>query len=125
VQALAAWSDILVVATPGGAETRHLVDAAALDALGPHGVLVNIARGSIVDETALIAALQEKRIAGAGLDVFEHEPRVPEALRQLDNVVLMPHRGGGTLETWEDVTDIMKESLNAFFEGRPIPHRVA
>jgi lactate dehydrogenase-like 2-hydroxyacid dehydrogenase len=124
VQDLASWSDILVVAAPGGDETRHIVDRAALDALGPRGLLVNISRGTLVDEAALIAALQERRIAGAGLDVFEHEPHVPEALRALDNVVLMPHRGGGTLETWADVTDSVKESLSAFFEGRPVPHRV-
>jgi lactate dehydrogenase-like 2-hydroxyacid dehydrogenase len=124
VQDLASWSDILVVAAPGGEETRHIVDRAALDALGPQGLLVNISRGTLVDEAALIAALQEGRVGGAGLDVFEHEPHVPEALRALDNVVLMPHRGGGTLETWADVTDSVKESLSAFFEGRPVPHRV-
>jgi len=124
VQALAGWADILVVAAPGGEETRHAVDRAALDALGPHGLLVNISRGSVVDEAALIAALQEGRIAGAGLDVFEHEPQVPEALRALDNVVLMPHRGGGTLETWADVAQSVNESLRAFFEGRAVPNRV-
>jgi hydroxypyruvate reductase len=125
VQELAAWSDILVVAAPGGEETRHAVDRAALDALGADGVLVNISRGSVVDEDALIAALQDGRIAGAGLDVFEHEPVVPEALRALETVVLMPHRGGGTLETWADVTDVIREVLGDFFAGRPVRHRVA
>ena len=98
---------------------------AALEALGPDGILVNISRGSVVDEDALIAALQEGRIAGAGLDVFEHEPVVPEALRALENVVLMPHRGGGTLETWADVTDVIREVLGDFFGGRPVRYRVA
>jgi lactate dehydrogenase-like 2-hydroxyacid dehydrogenase len=124
VQALCAWADIRVVAAPGGDGTRHRGERAALDALGPRGILVNIARGSLVDEAALIAALQEGRLGGAGLDVFEGEPHVPEALRALDNVVLMPHRGGGTLETWADVTDSVKESLDAFFAGRQLPHLV-
>ncbi|KAG1196965.1 hypothetical protein G6F35_012892 [Rhizopus arrhizus] len=93
-RALAAASDFLVVATPGGAGTRHLVNAEVLDALGPDGYLVNIARGSVVDTAALIAALAEKRIAGAGLDVVDGEPLVPDALKQLGNVVLTPHSAG-------------------------------
>jgi lactate dehydrogenase-like 2-hydroxyacid dehydrogenase len=125
VQELASWSDILVVAAPGGDETRHIVDRAALDALGPHGMLVNISRGTLVDEAELIAALQQGRVGSAGLDVFEQEPHVPEALRKLENVVLMPHRGGGTLETWADVAASVKEGLDAFFAGRAVPHRVA
>ncbi|MCW3475317.1 2-hydroxyacid dehydrogenase [Limobrevibacterium gyesilva] len=121
VVALAADADILVIACPGGAATRHLVGAEVLRALGPRGVLVNIARGSIVDEAALIAALQTGGIAAAGLDVFAQEPEVPAALRTLDNVVLTPHRGGGTYETFEDAADLVIANLLAFFRGEAVP----
>jgi hydroxypyruvate reductase len=117
---LAAESDILVVACPGGAATRHLVDAGVLKALGPRGMVVNISRGTVIDESALIAALRDGTIAGAGLDVFEHEPAVPASLRELSNVVLMPHRGGGTFETWEEAADVAIENLEAFFAGKPL-----
>ena len=93
--ALAENCDILVVITPGGPETRHIVDAAVLKALGPAGILINVARGSVVDEAALIEALQSKAILGAGLDVFAEEPKVPQALLDLDHVVLLPHVGFG------------------------------
>ncbi len=123
--ALAASSDFFVVACPGGPATRHIVDAAVLKALGPKGYVVNISRGSVIDEEALIAALENGTIAGAGLDVLEHEPAVPARLAALDNVVIMPHRGGGTIETWEEVTDAINANLNAFFAGKkpltPIP----
>ncbi|MEI7296951.1 2-hydroxyacid dehydrogenase [Paraburkholderia tropica] len=92
--ALAQWSDCLVVATPGGASTEHLVDRAVLDALGPQGFLVNVSRGSVVDTAALAAALREGRLAGAGLDVYEGEPEPPQALIALDNIVLTPHTAG-------------------------------
>ncbi|MFD1858858.1 2-hydroxyacid dehydrogenase [Aeromicrobium camelliae] len=99
VHALARDADALVIAAPGGAHTRHLVDADVLRALGPDGVLVNIARGSVVDENALIAALRDGTIAGAGLDVFTDEPRVPAGLLDLPQVVLTPHLGSATVET--------------------------
>jgi lactate dehydrogenase-like 2-hydroxyacid dehydrogenase len=117
---LARRSDYLVVACPGGAETHHIVDAQALAALGPTGIVVNIARGSIIDEQALIAALRAGEIMGAGLDVLEHEPAVPPELLKFKNVVLMPHRGGGTLETWRDACDLVKANLKAHFSGRPL-----
>ncbi len=96
---LAERSDVLVVATTGGGDTRHLVDADVLAALGPTGYLVNIARGSVVDQDALVAALCDGRLAGAGLDVFADEPHVPQALLGLDNVVLLPHIGSATAAT--------------------------
>jgi lactate dehydrogenase-like 2-hydroxyacid dehydrogenase len=116
---LAAWCDVLVVITPGGAATRHLVNADVLKALGPHGYLVNVARGSVVDEAALLAALQNGTIAGAGLDVFEDEPRVPAAFFALDNVALAPHVGSATVETRKAMGDLAVDNLIAHLEGRP------
>ncbi|WP_420997627.1 2-hydroxyacid dehydrogenase [Cupriavidus sp. 30B13] len=113
--ALAEWADFLVIATAGGAETRHLVSASVLEALGPQGFLINIARGTVVDEAALVDALVHKRIAGAGLDVFEHEPQVPPALFALDNVVLLPHIASGTNETRVAMADLVFENLQSFF----------
>ena len=101
-----------------------MVDAAVLEALGPAGILVNIARGSIVDEDALVAALRDGRIAGAGLDVFLHEPRVPEALLALDNVVLQPHMGSATAECRLDMGNLVLANLEAHFAGRPLPTAV-
>jgi lactate dehydrogenase-like 2-hydroxyacid dehydrogenase len=98
VAGLAQWCDFLMVATPGGAGTRHLINQAALDALGPNGFLVNVSRGSVVDTAALAAALNARAIAGAGLDVYEGEPHPPEALIRLSNVVLTPHVGGRSPE---------------------------
>lgn len=118
--ALAAVSDFLVVITPGGAATRKLIDESVLDALGPNGYLVNVARGSVVDEAALVRALVERRIAGAGLDVFENEPNVPEALFALDNVVLVPHIGSATRETRQAMHDLAWGNLEAHFAGRPL-----
>ena len=92
-----------------------------LRALGPRGIVVNIARGSIIDEPALIAALRDGTIAAAGLDVFDHEPLVPAELRALDNAVLMPHRGGGTIETWEECADLVIANLRAHFTSQPLP----
>ncbi len=97
--AMAAAADVLICITPGGAATRHLVNADVLAALGPSGTLINVGRGSVVDETALIEALQTGALGWAGLDVFEDEPRVPQALRDLPNTVLLPHVGSGTIET--------------------------
>lgn len=122
---LARWADFLVIASAGGAETRHLVSAEVLDALGPDGFLINIARGTVVDETALVDALANRRIAGAGLDVYENEPKVPEALFELDNVVLLPHVASGTHETREAMAERVLENLRRFFaEDRllsPVP----
>ena len=96
--ALVQWCDFLVIATPGGPGTQHLVNKAVLDALGPHGFVVNVSRGSVVDTAALADALKAGSIAGAGLDVYEGEPHLPEALRELRNVVLTPHVGGRSPE---------------------------
>ena len=123
-QALAAASDFLVVITPGGAATRKLIDAEVLRALGPAGYLINVARGSVVDEAALIAALQQGTIAGAALDVFENEPQVPEALRALDNVVLVPHIGSATVQTRHAMAARAFANLEAHFAGRPLPSAV-
>jgi lactate dehydrogenase-like 2-hydroxyacid dehydrogenase len=121
LEELARWSDFLVVATSGGGATRGLVSAPVLAALGPAGFLVNIARGSVVDEPALVAALQEKRIAGAALDVFADEPRVPEALLALDNVVLTPHIASATTDTRAAMGQLVLDNLASFFEtGRAI-----
>ena len=121
---LAAASDFLVVITPGGAATRKLIDAEVLRALGPSGYLINVARGSVVDEAALIEALQQRRIAGAGLDVFENEPNVPEALRALDNVVLVPHIGSATTQTRHAMAARAFDNLQAHFAGQPLPSAV-
>jgi lactate dehydrogenase-like 2-hydroxyacid dehydrogenase len=111
---LARGCDVLVLAAAGGAETRHLVDAEVLDALGPNGFLVNVARGTVVDETALVAALQNGRIAGAGLDVFADEPRVPTALLDRDDVVLLPHLGSATVETRTAMTELALANVHRF-----------
>jgi lactate dehydrogenase-like 2-hydroxyacid dehydrogenase len=123
-QALAAASDFLVVITPGGAGTRKLIDAGVLRALGPNGYLINVARGSVVDEAALIEALQQGTIAGAALDVFENEPNVPEALRALDNVVLVPHIGSATAQTRHAMAARAFDNLQAHFAGQPLPSAV-
>jgi hydroxypyruvate reductase len=123
-QALAAASDYLVVITPGGAATRKMIDASVLEALGPKGFLINVARGSVVDEAALIDALQRNVIAGAALDVFENEPNVPEALRALDNVVLTPHIGSATQATRQAMADRAFANLQAHFAGQPLPSAV-
>lgn len=125
VKALAQASDFLVIATSGGSATRGLVSREVLDALGPRGFLVNIARGSVIDEPALVEALRERRIAGAALDVFVDEPRVPEALFALENVVLAPHIASATVETRAAMAQLVLDNLDAFFAtGRavtPVP----
>jgi len=118
--ALAAQSDYLVVITPGGAATKHLIDAAVLAALGPNGCLVNVARGSVVDEAALVEALRSGAIAGAALDVFEAEPNVPAALREMDNVVLTPHIGSATAQTRRAMAELAFANLDAKLSGRPV-----
>ena len=121
---LMAASDVVAVAVPGGAATRHLIDAAALGAMRPHAHLVNISRGYVIDETALIEALEAGRIGGAGLDVYEHEPQVPERLRALDTVVLLPHLGTAALEVREAMGLMAVENLRAFFAGETPPNLV-
>lgn len=117
---LACESDFLIVACPGGDETRHLVNADVLSALGTDGTLINIARGSIIDEAALIRALQSHAIKAAGLDVFEHEPHVPAELLQCENAVLLPHVGSATRETRGGMADLVVRNLAAHFAGRPL-----
>lgn len=121
---LAAWCDFLIVATVGGAQTHHLINAEVLAALGSQAYLVNIARGTVVDEEALLKALQEKTIAGAGLDVFTNEPHVPEAFYTLDNVVLMPHLASATFETREAMAQRVIDNLDAFFSTGEVISRV-
>lgn len=117
-------SDAVVIAVPGGPATRHLIDAAALAAMPAQGIFVNIARGDIVDEAALIAALAAGRIAGAGLDVYEHEPAVPEALRAMENVALLPHLGTAALDVREAMGMMAVENLRAHAAGLPLPNAV-
>ena len=119
-EALAREVDFLVVITPGGAATRKLIDAKVLAALGKTGYLVNVARGSVVDEQALVQALREGTIAGAGLDVFENEPNVPAELLALDNVVLTPHVGSATWQTRHAMGDLAFGNLQAHFAGKPL-----
>jgi lactate dehydrogenase-like 2-hydroxyacid dehydrogenase len=113
--ALAAQSDFLVVACPGGPATRNLVDAKVLEALGAKGTLINIARGSIVDEAALVSALSKGTIKSAGLDVFADEPHIPKALLEMPQVVLLPHVGSATAETRKAMGDLCKANLDAWF----------
>lgn len=122
-EAMAA-ADIAVVAVPGGAETHHIINAEALAAMQSHAIFVNIARGDVVDEAALIAALEAGQIAGAGLDVYEFEPQVPEALRAMENVTLLPHLGTAALEVREDMGQMALENVIAGAEGRPLPNPV-
>lgn len=119
--ALAEASDVLVLCMPGGADTRHMIGRDVIEALGPDGTLVNIARGSVVDEAALIAALQDGRLGAAGLDVFEYEPNVPAALFALDNVVLTPHVGSFTVEARAAMGALAVSNLLAHFSGEPLP----
>lgn len=122
---LADWADILVVAVRASAETRHAVDARVLEALGPQGHLVNISRGIAVDEEALCTALETGVIAGAALDVFEHEPQVPDRLKALENVVLTPHIAANALSAQAAQQELMLGNLAAFFAGRPLLSPVA
>jgi len=122
LETLTAEVDFLVVATPGGAETTHLINASIFDAMKPTAHFINIARGEIVDETALIAALEARAIAGAGLDVYEHEPAVPHALRKLDTVTLLPHLGTATEEVRDNMGHMSLDNLDAFFAGETPPN---
>lgn len=118
---LARRVDFLVVAAPGGPETRHLIGREVLDALGPEGAVVNVGRGSVIDEAALVLALQEGRLGGAGLDVYEREPHVPAPLLGMANVVLQPHQGGNTIDSFEAIVDLTVRNLRAYFAGEPVP----
>ena len=112
--------DVLIAITPGGAATRHLVNGAVLEALGSTGYFINVARGSVVDQDALVAAIENGTIAGAGLDVFEAEPKVPEALFNRRNVVLLPHVASATHETRQAMADLAVENLALHFAGKPV-----
>jgi len=118
--ALAEWADVLAIAVRAGPATRHAVNAGVLAALGAEGHVVNIARGFVIDEAALIAALAAGTLAGAGLDVYEHEPEVPAALLALPNVVLLPHVGGATREAQAAMQAMVMANLDAFLAGRPV-----
>jgi len=124
IEDVAGAADFVVAAVPGGAATRHLIDAEILSAMKPTAHLVNISRGDVVDEAALIEALQARRIAGAGLDVYEHEPQVPEALKAMENVVLLPHLGTAALEVREAMGLRAVENLRACFAGESPPDQV-
>ncbi|MEP5155607.1 D-glycerate dehydrogenase [Planktotalea sp.] len=120
---LAAQVDVLVVAVPGG-PTRHLINADVLAAMQPHAHLINIARGEVVEEAALIAVLEAGAIGGAGLDVYEFEPKVPDALKELDNVTLLPHLGTATLEVRTSMGLMAVDNAIAFSQGKPLPNPV-
>lgn len=122
---LARWADFLVLTVAGGDGTRQLVTAEVLRALGPEGLLVNVARGSVVDEAALISCLQCGELGGAALDVFEDEPRVPATLLATENVVLAPHMASGTYDTRQAMADLVLANLHAGLAGGPLPARAA
>ena len=120
VKDLAAWCDALIVVIPATPETHHLINREVLEALGPKGFLVNIARGALVDTEALIEALERKTIAGAALDVFEHEPHVEAGLLKLGNVVLAPHIGSATVETRFAMAELVMENIRLALNGQPL-----
>ena len=121
-EALAA--DIVVIAVPGSAETRHLINAQALAQMQPHALLINISRGDVVEQSALVTALQSRQIAGAGLDVYEFEPKVSPALSAMENVTLLPHLGTAALEVREAMGMMAVDNLFAHLDGRPLPNAV-
>lgn len=123
--ALAAWADFLIVIVPGGEATKNIIDGSVLAALGPNGILINVSRGSTVDEAALIAALRDGSIQAAGLDVFLNEPNIDPRFLSLDNVVLQPHHGSGTIETRKAMGQLVRDNFAAHFAGRPLPTPVA
>jgi len=124
LEALAEWCSVLMIAVRAGADTQHAVDAGILSKLGADGYVVNISRGSVIDQQALVAALADHTIAGAGLDVFEQEPHAPDALTAFPNVVLTPHIGGHTLESHTAMQDCVSANLEAHFAGKPLPYQV-
>ena len=120
IVALGSWADIVIAACPGGESTRKIVSSKVLEAIGPKGYFINIARGSVVDQDALIKLLGEKKLAGAGLDVFNDEPKVPKALIEMDRVVLQPHHASGTDETRKAMGDLTVGNVDAYFAGKPL-----
>jgi len=122
---MASEVDYLILTCPGGAATSNLVNADVLKALGPEGTLVNISRGTVVDQTAMVRMLRDGSLGAAALDVFQGEPKVPEELFGLDNVVLSPHQGSGTHETRKAMGDLVVANLEAHFAGKPLLTRVA
>lgn len=118
---LARNCDVLMLACPGGAETRHLINRDVIQALHAEAWIINISRGSVIDEAALIDALQRKAIGGAGLDVFENEPHIDTRFHELDNVVLFPHHASGTFETRSAMSQLVVDNLKAYFSGQPLP----
>jgi hydroxypyruvate reductase len=124
LEALAEWCTVLMIAVRAGSDTHHVVDANILHKLGKDGYVVNISRGAVIDQQALVAALTDKTIAGAGLDVFEKEPHAPDALTAFPNVVLTPHVGGHTLESHTAMQNCVIANLDTFFAGQPLAHPV-
>jgi lactate dehydrogenase-like 2-hydroxyacid dehydrogenase len=124
LEALAEWCSVLMIAVRAGADTHHAVDARIMQKLGKDGYVVNISRGSVIDQHALVAALAEGSIAGGGLDVYEMEPHAPDALTTFANVVLTPHVGGHTIESHVAMQDCVIANLEAFFAGKPLPYAV-
>lgn len=124
LEALAEWCSVLMIAVRAGNDTHHAVDADILNKLGKDGYVVNIARGSVIDQQALVTALTDQTIAGAGLDVYAREPHAPDALSALPNVVLSPHIGGHTLESHVAMQDCVMANLEAYFAGKPLPYGV-
>src|SRR5258708_8690912 len=124
LEALAEWCSVLMIAVRAGTDTNHAVDAGILKKLGKDGFVVNISRGSVIDEPALIAALTDQTIAGAGLDVYAREPHAPDALTALPNVVLSPHIGGHTLESHVAMQNVVIANIEAYFAGKPLPYEV-
>ena len=124
LEALAEWCSVLMIAVRAGSDTHHAVDANILNKLGKDGYVVNISRGSVIDQQALVAALTDQTIAGAGLDVYAKEPHAPDALTALPNVVLTPHIGGHTLESHVAMQDCVMANLEAYFAGKPLPYAV-
>ncbi len=122
---MAREAEVLIIITPGGAETKHLVNAEVIDALGPDGILINVARGTVVDEVALTEALVAGRLGGAGLDVFEAEPKITEGLKALDNVVLLPHVGSATVETRQAMGDLVCDNLDQWLADGTVRTPVA
>lgn len=125
ISELMAQSDFVQICVPGGVDTQHLIDVEALSLMKPHGVIINTSRGEVIDETALINALVNNKIFAAGLDVYENEPEIPEALRNLPNVTLLPHMGTSVLEVRELMGSVVIESLQAFVTGKRIPNEVS
>jgi hydroxypyruvate reductase len=125
LESLAEWCNVLMIAVRAGSDTHHAVNAGILQKLGKDGYVVNISRGSVIDQPALVAALTDRTIAGAGLDVFDTEPHAPDALTSLQNVVLTPHIGGHTIEAHIGMQDCVIANLDAFFAGRALAHPVS